>query len=827
MDLEQLLTDDDHIGGMLSLEHFSDDFFGVDPLMEESSVRAESLRASNVKSSSGAAYEKSSLSLSDQSSNPSQETVKDYSGSKSPRGNPTQESVKVYSGSKSPRGNPTQESEKSSLEHPGAPKEEHSLNDYKVSDESDDEEKSKISKTPEPTKPTLDLRKKLNQKKLESECRPEFFEPYRPIPRPAFIRNENLQYPESYRDFDNENVQENVRLNNELVVARNILKEKNEQIATLLSERLKSPLPQKSYYAPPKGWRPLKRNVELTFDEVAEALMDRFSYDFNHYPLSDKVARDALRLCREGEFDEAARLIKKFQPNWTGYLVSVDINAWRRKQRLRQKPNNIRPELSSTSTDTEVPAKNLRLSESSDESDDSLSKMLLDRKKEMPPSMRSFNSSDVTPIPSPSSWNSSDQEEATSTKQSAETIEVYNSSEFKKSTSSKSKSGQESVDGILTKHSEKSTTSVGGTTTSGKKSSKSGKKSVRASDMKSSSAAASEPNLSDSDSESESKDVKIRVGYKPTVEKKRRAKLPSGLTVCPTCNVNLDRFSALSGRNKHMSLCRKNEKLGIKPKRKRRTQKEILEAKEKSSSSARASDMKSSSAAASKKSSSSKSGNKSVRASDMKSSGAAASEKSSSKVHRKSDQVKTNLIQECDDIRQRSQVEKMEKAVEFAMIADCKNNYPLYTYLQQPKYPKPVTIQFAKDSGNKSPRGNPCCCGCWRGNATQESEKDYSGNKSPRGNPTQQSEKDNSGNKSPRGNPTQESEKSEIGEQMELQLRDDSGDSDASFHSCSSEDIDSPGSKTGNEETMVSTEPSMETTINSSSTSSEKSCVIC
>ena len=90
----------------------------------------------------------------------------------------------------------------------------------------------------------------------------------------------------------------------------------------------------------------------------------------------------------------------------------------------------------------------------------------------------SASTSDATPMPSPPSWTSSAQEEAMSTKKSVETVEVYHSSEFKKSTASKSKSGQESLGGVLAKPSEMKSSS--------------GAESVRASDMKSSSGAASE-----------------------------------------------------------------------------------------------------------------------------------------------------------------------------------------------------------------------------------------------------------------------------------------------------------------------------------------------
>merc|ERR1712004_731277 len=83
----------------------------------------------------------------------------------------------------------------------------------------------------------------------------------------------------------------------------------------------------------------------------------------------------------------------------------------------------------------------------------------------------SASTSDATAMPSPSSWTSSAQEEAMSTKKSVETVEVYHSSEFKQSTSSKSKSGQESADGVLAKHSEMKSSS--------------GAESVRASHMKS------------------------------------------------------------------------------------------------------------------------------------------------------------------------------------------------------------------------------------------------------------------------------------------------------------------------------------------------------
>ena len=121
----------------------------------------------------------------------------------------------------------------------------------------------------------------------------------------------------------------------------------------------------------------------------------------------------------------------------------------------------------------------------------------------------SASTSDATPMPSPPSWTSSAQEEAMSTKKSVETVEVYHSSEFKKSTSSKSKSGQESVGGVLAKHSEmKSSSGAASEKSSSSKSgqesvggvlakhsemkSSSGAESVRASDMKSSSGAASE-----------------------------------------------------------------------------------------------------------------------------------------------------------------------------------------------------------------------------------------------------------------------------------------------------------------------------------------------
>ena len=55
----------------------------------------------------------------------------------------------------------------------------------------------------------------------------------------------------------------------------------------------------------------------------------------------------------------------------------------------------------------------------------------------------------------------------------------------------------------------------------------------------------------------------ISISLNQLSKKKIRDKLPSGLTECPTCNINLDRFSAVSGRNKHLSQCRKNARLGI------------------------------------------------------------------------------------------------------------------------------------------------------------------------------------------------------------------------------------------------------------------------
>ena len=84
--------------------------------------------------------------------------------------------------------------------------------------------------------------------------------------------------------------------------------------------------------------------------------------------------------------------------------------------------------------------------------------------------------------------------------------------------------------------------------------------------------------------------------------------------------------------------------MGITPKRIRITRKEILEDKAKSSLSK---------ASAQDPSSRNSSGQKRPRG--------------------ESDQVRKNLIQDCDKIRQRSKVAKMEKAVDFAVSADCTN----------------------------------------------------------------------------------------------------------------------------------------------------------
>ena len=98
--------------------------------------------------------------------------------------------------------------------------------------------------------------------------------------------------------------------------------------------------------------------------------------------------------------------------------------------------------------------------------------------------------------------------------------------------------------------------------------------------------------------------------------------------------------------------------MGITPKRIRITRKEILEDKEKSSlSKASAQDPSSRNSSGQKRSKDPSSRNSSGQ----------------KRPRGESDQVRKNLIQDCDKIRQRSKVAKMEKAVDFAVSADCTN----------------------------------------------------------------------------------------------------------------------------------------------------------
>ena len=87
-------------------------------------------------------------------------------------------------------------------------------------------------------------------------------------------------------------------------------------------------------------------------------------------------------------------------------------------------------------------------------------------------------------------------------------------------------------------------------------------------------------------------------------------------------------------------------------------------------------------------------------------------EEKKTKRKEKKVQEKKSLKDECGNIRKRFKAERISKAVDFAMNADCTKKNPVYTYtiendLKQPQEPQPVIIPFVKSSSSKSEKKSP------------------------------------------------------------------------------------------------------------------------